>query len=197
MAQSGGATDKDPSIQSELKEAAAPIAAALRSDAGTIADEAKTVFSQVNDEASSQLSQLAEQAKDKVSEATDKVKGVAAEQKDLLAQQIGGVAEAMERVATDLEFNGSASAQYARMIADNADQLSSTIRDNDVDQIMSKTQNFGREQPVAFLGAAALLGFAASRFLLASANRAGRSSSSTAMKPNDKSLQPAHSAGRM
>jgi hypothetical protein len=32
-------------------------------------------------------------------------------------------------------------------------------------------QDFGRKQPAAFIGAAALLGFVASRFVMASANR--------------------------
>ena len=57
------------------------------------------------------------------------------------------------------------------MIADNAEKLSSLVRDNDVDQLLAIAQDFGRRQPVAFLGAAALLGFAASRFVTASAQR--------------------------
>ena len=56
-------------------------------------------------------------------------------------------------------------------VADGAAKLTTTVRDNDVDQILSMAQDFGRKQPAAFMGAAALLGFAASRFLLASASR--------------------------
>jgi hypothetical protein len=77
----------------------------------------------------------------------------------------------MERVATDLEGQNASSASYARMIADGATKISSTVRDNDVDAIFSMAQDFGRKQPAAFIGAAALLGFAASRFLMASAKR--------------------------
>jgi len=168
MANSYGA---DAPRSATPNEGALPSADTLKADAGALADEAKDVLGQINEEAGSQLSQIADQAKEKVSEATDKVKGLAAEQKDLLATHIGGVADAMQRVAADLEGQGGASASYARMIADNAAQLSTTVRDNDVDQIMSKAQAFGRQQPVAFLGAAALLGFAASRFLLASSKR--------------------------
>jgi hypothetical protein len=168
-------TETGSSAGSDIATAVAPISKALKTDAGAIAGEAKSVLGQVSDEAGAQISQLADQAKAQVSVATDKVKGVAAEQKDLLAAQVGGVADAMQRVAADLEASGGASAPYARMIADNAKQLSSTIRDNDVDQIMAKAQDFGRHQPVAFMGAAALLGFAASRFLMASANRSAQS----------------------
>ena len=57
---------------------------------------------------------------------------------------------------------------------DNAEKLSTSIRDNSIDELMSQAQDFGRRQPAVFLGAAALLGFAASRFLLASANRSNQ-----------------------
>ena len=150
-----------------------PDATALRADAGAVLDEAKSVAGQVAAEAKDQVSQLADHAKAQVAEVTDKVKGVATEQKELLAAQIGGVADSMQRVAADLEANNGSSAGYARMIADNAEKLSDTIRDKDIDQILAIAQDFGRKQPVAFMGAAALLGFAASRFLLASASRNG------------------------
>jgi hypothetical protein len=88
-----------------------------------------------------------------------------------LAEQVGGVAEAIGKAASDLEQSNGPSAQYARMIADNAEKLSSVIRDNDVDQLLGMAQDFGRRQPALFVGAAALLGFAASRFVLASSKR--------------------------
>jgi hypothetical protein len=44
---------------------------------------------------------------------------------------------------------------------------------------MTDAQDFGRRQPAMFLGAAALLGFAASRFLMASATRSTRSAESS------------------
>jgi hypothetical protein len=143
----------------------------LKRDARAVADEAHSVTSEIRSEATAQIEQLAGQAKEQLSQATDKVRGVAGEQKDLLAAQMDGVADAMERVATDLESSNGASAQYVRIIADNAEKLSSSIRDNSVDELVSMAQDFGRRQPAAFIGAAALLGFAASRFLMASASR--------------------------
>ena len=144
---------------------------ALKRDARAVVDEAQNVAADVTSEASAQIEQLTGQAKEQLAQATDRVRGIASEQKDLLAAQVGGVADAMERVASDLESNNGASARYARMIADNAERLSSSIRDNSVDQLVGMAQDFGRRQPAAFIGAAALLGFAASRFLMASASR--------------------------
>lgn len=143
----------------------------VRNDARSVIDTAKTEFDKVAEEATHQASGLVDQAKAQIADVTDKAKGLAGEQKDLLANHIGGVAEAMERVANDLEGSNASSASYARMIADGAGRISETVRNNDVDAIMSMAQNFGRKQPAAFMGAAALLGFAASRFLLASAKR--------------------------
>ena len=151
----------------------------LKQDAQAVVEEAHNVVDGLKSEATTQVEQLTEQAKQQLSQATDKVRGLASDQKDLLATQVGGVAEAIQRVAADLETNSGPGAQYVRVIADNAERLSSTIRDNDVDQLLGKAQDFGRKQPAAFIGAAALLGFAASRFLTASAKRASAPATST------------------
>ncbi|MEO6396171.1 MAG: hypothetical protein ABIO40_09710 [Devosia sp.] len=143
----------------------------LRQDADSLVGEAKDAAKKLASEATNQANELADEAKARIADAADKAKGLASEQKDLLASQIGGVADAMKRAADDLEASNGASAGYARTIADNANQLSSLIRENDVDRLMQMAQDFGRRQPVAFMGAAALLGFAASRFLRASASR--------------------------
>lgn len=150
---------------------AGPAAPDLAADANALMDEAKSAAGKVVDEAKEQASSLADQAKAEIGHATDKARSIAADQKGLLAAQIGGVADAMDRAAADLEQNDGASAQYARMIADNAEKLSATIRDKDVDELLGMAQDFGRRQPALFMGAAALLGFAASRFVLASAKR--------------------------
>ena len=84
-------------------------------------------------------------------------------------------------MAGELEGKGESSAPYVRMVADGAIKLTSTVRDNNVDDILAIAEDFGRKQPVAFMGAAALLGFVASRFMVASASRrADQTNSSTA-----------------
>jgi ElaB/YqjD/DUF883 family membrane-anchored ribosome-binding protein len=143
----------------------------IKSDVNVALNEAHGVVGKLAEEASDQVAAIADEARNLAAQQTDKLKGIAGEQKDLLAEQIGGVADAMEKVADELEANNGSSARYARLIADNADQFSTTIRQNDVDALLNMAQDFGRKQPAAFVGVAALLGFAASRFLLASANR--------------------------
>jgi hypothetical protein len=143
----------------------------LRQDAAAAMDGVRDVAHNVADEAMAEAGEVVERGKEKLAEVADRTKSFAAEQKDLLADQVGGVVDAIKRTADDLESSNGASAGYARAIADNAQKLGSMIRDKDVDQLMHMAQDFGRRQPVAFMGAAALLGFAASRFLRASASR--------------------------
>lgn len=140
-------------------------------DEARLAETAKTDLKDLGDEVSQKAAALGEEAKAQVGELAEKAKGMAGEQKDLLASQISGVSEALQKVAGELETNSDTSAHYVRMMADGAQRLTSTLKDNSVDDILSIAQDFGRKQPVAFLGLAALLGFAASRFVAASASR--------------------------
>lgn len=159
--------------RSDGRPMATPAAAedTLRDDAKTVVSSARDDIDKVTSEAKRQAGKLADEAQSQIHDVAERAKGLAAEQKDLVAGQIGGVADAMSKVAGELEQNNASSAQYARMIADGANRISDTVRDNDVDSILAMAQDFGRRQPAAFMGAAALLGFAASRFVMASAKR--------------------------
>jgi hypothetical protein len=143
----------------------------VKSDAGDALDELKDAAGTVSAEVGGQVRGLADQAKSQLSDAADQARTVASGQKDKLADQVGTVAEAIGTAASELESKNGAASQYVRMIADQTEKFSSTIRDNDVDALLGMANDFGRRQPAAFLGMAALLGFAASRFLVATANR--------------------------
>jgi gas vesicle protein len=143
----------------------------VRNDAADLTQTARQDLSDLGHEAKEQAKALGDEAKAQIGEMADKAKGMAADQKDMLAEHLDGVSSALERVAGEMEEGNDRSAGTVRFIADGASRLTSTIRDNDVDQILAIAQDFGRKQPVAFLGAAALLGFAATRFLNASAAR--------------------------
>lgn len=147
------------------------LATTAQSDLASAGDEVKRQASAIGDEVKQQAAALGEEARTQVGEMAEKAKGMAGEQKDLLAGQLGGVSEALQNAASELEGRQESGAQYVRMIADGADKLTSTLRDKDVDEILAIAQDFGRKQPAAFLGVAALLGFAASRFVMASASR--------------------------
>lgn len=156
----------------------------VRQDAADLADTARTDLKSVADEVKHEAAALGEEAKAQIAEVTEKAKTMADEQKQLLVDQMSGVSGALDKVAGELEQKGDGTAHYVRMVADGASKLTSTIGDNNVDDILAMAQDFGRKQPVAFMGAAALLGFVASRFVVASASRrAEQSAAQTQYQP--------------
>lgn len=142
------------------------------SDLNQATDKAKQDLDAVTQRAAADVREIGHQAKEKVGEATDKAKSFAADQKDLAAGQINGVAAAITKVADELDGSDQQTvARYARDLAAGLSSMGKTIETKDVDDLMGLAQDFGRKQPVAFLGAAALAGFVASRFALASTHR--------------------------
>lgn len=141
-------------------------------DLGALGETAKHDLDAVTQRAKEDVRELGQHASEKVSEATDKAKSFAGSQKDLAAGQINGVAAAITKVADELDSSDQQMvARYARDLASGLSKVGKTVEDRDIDDLMGMAQDFGRKQPVAFLGAAALAGFVASRFALASAHR--------------------------
>jgi ElaB/YqjD/DUF883 family membrane-anchored ribosome-binding protein len=143
----------------------------IRRDAADLAETARSDLKSVGEELKQEAASIAEEARGQLEQTTDKAKGMVEEQKQVLVDQLDGVSSSLDKVAGELEVKGESSAQYVRMVADGASKLTSTVRDNNVDDILAMAEDFGRKQPVAFMGAAALLGFVASRFMVASASR--------------------------
>lgn len=140
-------------------------------DASNLAETARHDIKDVTDHVKQEAAALGDEAKAQLADAADKAKGMAEEQKQLLVNQLDSVSSSLDKVAGDLEMQGEGAARYVRMVADSAGKLTSTVRDNNVDDMLAIAEDFGRRQPAAFMGAAALLGFVASRFLVASASR--------------------------
>lgn len=158
-------------------------------DASAAADQAQETFETVKHEATEQLEALKEQAAGQIAEATDKAKSFAAEQKDFAGDQLGGIANAISKVAGELESSDQATvAGYARDLAGGMKSVSESVKARNVDELVAMAEDFGRKQPLAFLGAAALAGFVASRFVLASAQR--RTHADT--NPAPRQTEPVH-----
>ena len=144
----------------------------IQADGNAVRETAKRDLNDIAEQAKSDVNALREEAGEQVSAATAKAKSFAGDQKDLLAGQINGIATAVSKVAGELDQSEHGTiARYARDLAGGLSNLGKDVESNDVDQLMSKAQTFGQRQPLAFLGAAALAGFVASRFAVASAHR--------------------------
>ena len=167
-------------------------------DLSQATDQARHDLDAIRKRAAEDARQLGEQAGAKVGEATDKAKSFASDQKDFAAGQISGVATALNKVADELDGSDQQTvARYARDVASGLSRMGRTVQSRDVDDLMGMAQDFGRQQPVAFLGAAALAGFVASRFALASAHRReSKPASGSAYAGNQSGSYAAGTAGQ-
>ncbi|MCB5203787.1 nutrient deprivation-induced protein [Neorhizobium sp. T786] len=109
-------------------------------------------------------------AKQEVAGLSDKAKDAADDQKNFLTEKIRGVAQAIEKVAAELEQGDNRDiGRITRTVGSSMRKFSTDIQDRSLSEIAGMAEDFGRKQPLAFLGIAAIAGLAASRFLTASA----------------------------
>jgi hypothetical protein len=141
----------------------------LRRDLSDVAGTAKREMSAAGREASAQIERVQAEAKAQAMEVAEQAKSFVSQQKDLAADQLDGVADAVAKTADEIE--NTTVAGYARDLAGGIRQVSEGVRTRSLEDIVNAAADFGRRQPIAFLGAAALAGFAASRFMRASAER--------------------------
>jgi hypothetical protein len=137
------ALDPKPTIQS--------IATTARQQAGQIADQAK-----------SQAGVLASQAADAVKSQIDT-------QKSKAADNLGSLSNAIRQSADSLSQNGQPQiAGVVTSAAEKIDDVTSYLRNKNVDEIASEINDYARQNPQIFIGGAFLLGIAVARFLKSS-----------------------------
>lgn len=121
------------------------------------------------------LDELRQYADERTEEAKQAVSRIAEDDKNLAARQLSSVATALEKVGGELEQSDQrALGRYAKQMGSSFQGLARDIEGRDLGEIAGMAEDFGRKQPLAFLGMAAIAGLAASRFLTASAHRRNR-----------------------
>ncbi len=166
-------------------------------DAGDVAAVARQALDSVKGEAGQQFDIIKQQAQDQLADVTGKAKTFAGEQKDAAGEQLDSVATAISKVADELN-DQPVVAGYAHELADGIKRVSETVKSRNVDELLAMAEDFGRTQPVAFIGAAALAGFVASRFVLSSAGRRNNpspASPASASKPVPAAYAPPRQQG--
>ncbi len=104
-------------------------------------------------------------------QATDRARTAAEQGKTRATETLDGFAQAVHEAAGSLEQQvGPQVAQYAHRAADALDNLSASLRNKSVDQLVDDATNYARRSPAIAIGAAVALGFALSRFLKASSS---------------------------
>ena len=90
----------------------------------------------------------------------------AAQARDHAAQKVTNAANAAN--AAGAQFEGdSLQARAAHQVADQVEGIAARLRSADLNTITRDVSQFARQNPALFVGGAALLGFAATRFLKA------------------------------
>ena len=123
-----------------------------------------------------QVSGVVDAAKDVASQATDKLKDTVAERKGAGADYVGSLADTIRRAAKEFDADLPIAGNYMRKAATQVAGVSDSIRTGDFNDVVRNAQDFARRQPTAFLGLAALTGFAVVRFLKSSSDRSQSSS---------------------
>ncbi len=111
-------------------------------------------------ELKSRASQAMSSAKD---EAAHRAEGA----KSSIANEMSDVARALRGATDDLRGN-STSKRTVDWVADRLDGMSQAIQNRDTSQLMNEVSGYAKRNPALFLGGAALVGFAISRFAKAS-----------------------------
>ncbi len=144
----------------------------LQSEDATSSTQPSTSLAGLKEKLADDVTAATDTIKEGADTAVEKVKEVVSDQANFAARQVGGVATALEKVGAELEASDQPEVgRYARQIGRSVQRVAKQMQNKDIGQIAAMAEEFGRREPLAFLGIAALAGLSASRFLTASAKR--------------------------
>lgn len=146
----------DKSFAEEAREAKAEATAEMKAAQGEAHSRAAAATSEIRDEAT----EMAEQAR-------RRAEAKAMEAKNNLADRGRGMAERLRSAGHEFG-DGSMPDRYVGQMADSLSNAADAFASKDLGSLIADTANFARRNPAAFVGGAALLGFATARFLKSS-----------------------------
>lgn len=156
----GGQQDDQsrPSTPQTLREHAASAGREFKDKASDLAETS-------GEKLKEQASGFVDAAKDVASQASDRLKDTISETKGAGAEYVGNLAETIRRAAKEFDNDLPIAGKYIRKAAAQVENVSDSLRTGDFNNLLENAQTYARRQPTAFLGLAALAGFAAVRFL--------------------------------
>lgn len=154
------------------------------SDSSDIKSQAKAAVGAASENMKSQAQDVANTISAEASSYADRAKDVAAD-------EVKGVASALRTAANEMR-SGSAQERTFSQIADSLADASDALHEKDLGDIVGSLNDFAKRNPLVFLGSAALIGFAATRFAKASGDGARASRVSSDDPHSRMSTQAAH-----
>src|SRR5215213_3331311 len=141
-----------------------------------VKNQASDLAQSATDTVKDQASKMTEAAREMASQAGEKMQAAAADQKNTGADYVSNIADTVRRVSYEFDGQIPQAGSYIRKAAAQIDSVSDALRTRDFSELMGDVQNFARQQPAAFFGAAVLAGFAAVRFFKSAPEQAAYSS---------------------
>lgn len=135
-----------------------------------------------------------EETKTVIDRAGERAKSTVAQQKDVAANQLHDVAEALRYTSDQPRQQEQGNfARYSNEIADQIDRASGYLEEHSLDDLRRDAADFARQQPELFIGGAFTLGLFAVRFMKSSApDSYRRSASQEAVR---RTATPSHTFG--
>lgn len=134
----------------------------------------KTEAKAAGDKAAEHASDTAARLREKAAEAASAARAEAEEHVDeargQAASEVDKIADALRKAAHDLH-DGSPQARVIGQVAEGLADAAETFRSKDLAEVGHDITDLARRNPMMFLGGAALLGFAVTRFVRASSRR--------------------------
>lgn len=156
----------------------------LRPEAPQASHDANSPKVDLRQQAMDDVKAAQDMAKSQLRDAKHSAEDMAERQKGYAAQQVAGFASAIERVGTELEGGENRDVgRMARQLGETMHRFADDIEGRSMGEIAGMAEDFGRRQPLAFLGLAAIAGLAASRFVSASATRQSASPATSRPAP--------------
>ncbi|MCO5732815.1 nutrient deprivation-induced protein [Rhizobium sp. SSA_523] len=140
-------------------------------------------------------------ARDEASGLYHQVEEAAERQKGYAAEQVAGFGSAIKKAGSELEGQDQAQlGRVTRQMGESVERFAADIEGRSMGEIAAMAEDFGRRQPLAFLGIAAVAGLVASRFIGASASRqpsmASRQSSTRSASGNTRAHGQGYERGQ-
>ena len=141
----------------------------LRNAAREAREAGSQAASTISAEASAAAGTLKREGAALLDTAKERAASMADDGKRAGAEQAQGLARAIHRAADDLEAESPELARVIHDAAGTVDGMARALRDRSPAEMLRGAEDFARSQPMFFFGAAALAGFALTRFARASA----------------------------
>jgi len=137
-------------------------------------EQVKNSLSDMTNQAKQKVGETLDEAKQKANETLGEAKQQAEskfdEQKQRAADRISGVAGALHQTSKELQSQDDMIAQFADSFAEQADKLSTYLRERDLGDLFNDVRQVAQRQPELFVAGALAAGFLLGRFLKSSSS---------------------------